>query len=283
MSHTELGHTEKKQVALYARVSTFDQEPENQLADLRRYVQARGWSAVEFVDKGFSGSKERRPALDSLVADGALNYVGRIEVVPLEELEAGAPGRVDEIAPIAEIADTAYVPIVHVPLEHRLGVGAGEMAFGDDAMRIAGAIGEGLQPFGLVDRIGRAERGLDVDCLWHVREADLGDVVLDPVVLRLERVDIAEEAVHGIGLEPGIAELRPLQVVQVKVRVDERDVSHGSVPSRRKIVAGCRHSTARVSAIVGCIDDRTATKNIVSIHSGAELTAQAFARGRKGR
>jgi len=69
MSHTELGHTEKKQVALYARVSTFDQEPENQLADLRRYVQARGWSAVEFVDKGFSGSKERRPALDSLVAD----------------------------------------------------------------------------------------------------------------------------------------------------------------------------------------------------------------------
>src|SRR6516165_8445670 len=69
MSHTELGHTEKKQVALYARVSTFDQEPENQLADLRRYVQARGWSAVEFVDKGFSGSKERRPALDSLVTD----------------------------------------------------------------------------------------------------------------------------------------------------------------------------------------------------------------------
>jgi DNA invertase Pin-like site-specific DNA recombinase len=29
--------------AIYARVSTFDQEPENQLAELRRYVKARGW------------------------------------------------------------------------------------------------------------------------------------------------------------------------------------------------------------------------------------------------
>jgi len=30
-------------VAIYARVSTFDQEPENQLRELRGYVQARGW------------------------------------------------------------------------------------------------------------------------------------------------------------------------------------------------------------------------------------------------
>ena len=56
-------------VAIYARVSTFDQEPENQLAELRLYVSARGWTAVEYVDRGISGSKDRRPALDSLVAD----------------------------------------------------------------------------------------------------------------------------------------------------------------------------------------------------------------------
>src|SRR6202049_5172032 len=55
--------------ALYARVSTFDQEPENQLQELRRYVQARDWQAVEYVDKGVSGAKDRRPALDVLVSD----------------------------------------------------------------------------------------------------------------------------------------------------------------------------------------------------------------------
>jgi DNA invertase Pin-like site-specific DNA recombinase len=52
--------------AIYARVSTLDQEPENQLQELRRYVEARGWSAIEFVDRGVSGAKDRRPALDEL-------------------------------------------------------------------------------------------------------------------------------------------------------------------------------------------------------------------------
>jgi DNA invertase Pin-like site-specific DNA recombinase len=55
--------------AIYARVSTLDQEPENQLAELRRYVEARGWTATEYVDKGVSGATDRRPALDRLVAD----------------------------------------------------------------------------------------------------------------------------------------------------------------------------------------------------------------------
>src|SRR6516225_9730475 len=55
--------------AIYARVSTLDQEPENQLQELRRYVVARGWTAVEYVDRGVSGAKDRRPALDQLLAD----------------------------------------------------------------------------------------------------------------------------------------------------------------------------------------------------------------------
>src|SRR5438876_9798936 len=55
--------------AIYARVSTVDQEPENQLQELRRYVEARGWTAVEYVDRGVSGAKDRRPALDQLLTD----------------------------------------------------------------------------------------------------------------------------------------------------------------------------------------------------------------------
>src|SRR5262245_65113805 len=55
--------------AVYARVSTVDQEPENQLQELRRYIEARHWTAVEYVDRGVSGAKDRRPALDQLVTD----------------------------------------------------------------------------------------------------------------------------------------------------------------------------------------------------------------------
>ena len=55
--------------AIYARVSTLDQEPENQLAELRRYIAARGWTATEYVDHGVSGAKDSRAALDRLRAD----------------------------------------------------------------------------------------------------------------------------------------------------------------------------------------------------------------------
>ena len=53
--------------AIYARVSTLEQEPENQLVELRRYVQARGWSAEEFIERGVSGARDRRPILDVVV------------------------------------------------------------------------------------------------------------------------------------------------------------------------------------------------------------------------
>jgi len=55
--------------AIYARVSTFDQQPENQLVEVRRYVDARGWSFQEYIDRGISGTKDRRPALDELLQD----------------------------------------------------------------------------------------------------------------------------------------------------------------------------------------------------------------------
>ncbi len=58
-------------VALYARVSTTDkgQDPELQLGPLRDYAGAREWTTYqEYVDNGISGAKERRPALDQLMA-----------------------------------------------------------------------------------------------------------------------------------------------------------------------------------------------------------------------
>ena len=57
-------------VAIYARVSTFDQEPENQLAELRQYVTARGWTSVEYVDRGVSGIAGRR-SINSSPTPGA--------------------------------------------------------------------------------------------------------------------------------------------------------------------------------------------------------------------
>jgi DNA invertase Pin-like site-specific DNA recombinase len=56
---------------MYARVSTLNgQDPELQTRELREYADRRGWKlAGEYVDIGISGTKEKRPQLDRLMAD----------------------------------------------------------------------------------------------------------------------------------------------------------------------------------------------------------------------
>jgi len=48
-------------------VSTFDQEPENQLRELRQYMAARGWTTTEFVDRGRERQQGQAAGLDDLV------------------------------------------------------------------------------------------------------------------------------------------------------------------------------------------------------------------------
>jgi len=55
--------------AIYARVSTTEQSTELQLRDLRQYASARGLAVTEYVDTGFSGARQSRPALDRLMDD----------------------------------------------------------------------------------------------------------------------------------------------------------------------------------------------------------------------
>jgi DNA invertase Pin-like site-specific DNA recombinase len=64
--------------ALYARVSSDQQTTDNQLLELRDYAERRGWTAVEYIDQGLSGAKDRRPALDRLIGDAKRR---RVDVV----------------------------------------------------------------------------------------------------------------------------------------------------------------------------------------------------------
>jgi DNA invertase Pin-like site-specific DNA recombinase len=59
-----------KRAALYLRVSTVDQDPQNQGIELRQFARQRGYEIVqEYIDHGISGTKVRRPALDQLLKD----------------------------------------------------------------------------------------------------------------------------------------------------------------------------------------------------------------------
>src|SRR5450755_3366484 len=59
-------------VAIYARVSTNNhgQDVSLQTRELEQFAQARGWRLVDsYLDIGISGSKDKRPELDRLMAD----------------------------------------------------------------------------------------------------------------------------------------------------------------------------------------------------------------------
>lgn len=73
-------------VALYARVSTPDQDPDNQLLRLRQVAEARGYVVyAEYVDVA-SGACSRRPQLDRMLAAAKAGHIHRILAVKLDRM-----------------------------------------------------------------------------------------------------------------------------------------------------------------------------------------------------
>ena len=65
--------------AIYCRVSTLDQNPQTQLLDLQQLASQRGFEVVQvYTDHGISGTRQRRPGLDQMLADARR---GKFDVV----------------------------------------------------------------------------------------------------------------------------------------------------------------------------------------------------------
>lgn len=68
MSRSRAPTGPRPRAAIYARVSTRDQHPENQLRPLREFCRKRGWTVEGvYTDRGVSGALHQRPALDRLL------------------------------------------------------------------------------------------------------------------------------------------------------------------------------------------------------------------------
>ncbi len=73
--------------AIYARVSTSEQNPQLQLDDLEQYAVARSLKVVgKYVDHGVSGAKSSRPELDALMAAAHLRQFDALLVWKLDRL-----------------------------------------------------------------------------------------------------------------------------------------------------------------------------------------------------
>ena len=66
---TDKGTGVTKKAVIYARVSTDEQTPQNQIGELKSVATRMGWDVIEiYVDQGISGVKgrEKRPAYDEM-------------------------------------------------------------------------------------------------------------------------------------------------------------------------------------------------------------------------
>jgi DNA invertase Pin-like site-specific DNA recombinase len=73
--------------AAYIRVSTSDQDVQNQLPDVRQHIARVGWTLIEtYADEGVSGKKASRPAFDRMMQDARDGKIDAIVTVKLDRI-----------------------------------------------------------------------------------------------------------------------------------------------------------------------------------------------------
>jgi len=80
-----------KRVALYYRVSTYEQSVDSQALTLREYCRRRGWSEIREYSDTVSGAKFSRKGLDKLMADVRRRSVDAVLCVKLDRLGRSLP------------------------------------------------------------------------------------------------------------------------------------------------------------------------------------------------
>lgn len=133
-------------VAIYARVSTANngQDPTLQTRELREYIERRGWQlAGEYVDIGISGTKEKRPELDRLMADA---HRRRFDVVAVWRFDRMARS-VSHLLRVLETFNSLGINFVSLSESIDTATPAGKMVF-----TVLGAVAE-LERSLIVERV----------------------------------------------------------------------------------------------------------------------------------
>jgi putative DNA-invertase from lambdoid prophage Rac len=70
--------------AIYARVSTEEQQYEDQLDELRKYIKRQGWKGIEYLEKLSGKEGLQRPVLEQLLRDAQNKHFSVVVVWKLD-------------------------------------------------------------------------------------------------------------------------------------------------------------------------------------------------------
>ena len=96
-----------QKASLYCRVSTTDQHPENQIRALREMAE-RNEDIVgfEFVDKGISGSKKDREALNQMMSAARSRKFSKLYVVSIDRLSRSTKDLIETVETLNSLGVT---------------------------------------------------------------------------------------------------------------------------------------------------------------------------------
>jgi len=122
-----------KRAAIYVRVSTVEQEVAMQETELVEYCQRRGWSFVVYKDRGQSGAKNDRPALNAMLSDMRKRRFDVVVVWALDRLARS----LKQLLSIAEECKSLGVDLVSLKQNVDTTLPAGRLTF-----QVLGAVAE---------------------------------------------------------------------------------------------------------------------------------------------
>ena len=167
-----------KRAAIYARVSTPDQHLENQILDLRKLAAQRGFEVVrEYTDNGISGSKAKRPGLDSMMADARRGEFSVVLVAAFDRIARSTKNFlevVDELSSLRiEFVSAREAIDTSGPMGRMFLTMVGSIAELERSL-IVERVKAGMRRF-VADggRLGRAPLSIDRDALVRDRQAGM--------------------------------------------------------------------------------------------------------------
>ena len=169
-----------KKAAIYARVSTPDQHLENQVLDLRKLAAQRGFEVVrEYTDRGFSGSKAKRPGLEAMLADARRGEFSVLLIAAFDRIARSTKN-------FLEIVDEL----------HELGI---EFISAREAIDTSGPMGRMF--ITMVGGIAELERSLIVERIKAgMRRARMEGQRLGRAPLDVDRAAIVRDRLSGMSL-----------------------------------------------------------------------------------
>jgi DNA invertase Pin-like site-specific DNA recombinase len=96
-----------KRVAIYARVSTNDQTTQNQVLVLRELAESQGATVVfEFLDKGISGIKKDRDALNAMLTAAKSRKFETLYVYSIDRLSRSVKNLIETVETLNSLGIT---------------------------------------------------------------------------------------------------------------------------------------------------------------------------------